>query len=37
MELGTKLKELRLANHLSQEQAAEKLHVTRQAISRLGE
>lgn len=34
MELGTKLKELRLANHLSQEQAAEKLHVTRQAIAR---
>lgn len=34
MELGTKLKELRLANQLSQEQAAEKLHVTRQEFSR---
>ena len=33
MNLGKKLFELRKSKHLSQEQVAEKLHVTRQTVS----
>lgn len=34
MEFGEKLKQLRKANHLSQEKLSERIHVSRQAISK---
>ena len=34
MEFGEKLKQLRKANHLSQEELSERIHVSRQAISK---